>query len=48
MNYAEKLGQQAKACRKAAANASTMLKNTALAEIEKALREQVEIILAAN
>lgn len=48
MNYAEKLGQQAKACQKAAANASTMLKNTALAEIEKALREQVEVILAAN
>ena len=35
MNYAEKLGQQAKACQKAAANASTMLKNAALAEIEK-------------
>lgn len=48
MNYAEKLGQQAKACQKAAATASTMLKNTALAEIEKALREQVNVILEAN
>ncbi|MBQ8781529.1 MAG: glutamate-5-semialdehyde dehydrogenase [Oscillospiraceae bacterium] len=48
MNYAEKLGQQAKACQKAAATASTMLKNAALAEIEKALREQVNVILEAN
>ena len=48
MNYAETLGQKAKACEKAAANASTMLKNQALAEIEAALRASVDTILEAN
>ncbi|MBQ2823515.1 MAG: glutamate-5-semialdehyde dehydrogenase [Oscillospiraceae bacterium] len=48
MNYAETLGQKAKACEKAAANASTMLKNQALAEIEAALRAGVDTILEAN
>ncbi len=48
MNYAETLGSRAKACEKAAANASTMLKNKALAEIEAALRSSIDTILEAN
>ncbi len=48
MNYAETLGSRAKACRKAAATASTAEKNTALAAISAALREGVDIILDAN
>ena len=48
MNYAETLGSRAKACRKAAATASTAEKNAALAAISAALRESVDIILDAN
>ncbi|MCD7730106.1 MAG: glutamate-5-semialdehyde dehydrogenase [Oscillospiraceae bacterium] len=48
MNYAETLGSRAKACEKAAAVASTMVKNNALAEIEAALRANVSEILEAN
>lgn len=48
MNYAETLGSRAKACRKAAATASTAEKNAALAAISAALREGVDIILDAN
>ena len=48
MNYAETLGSRAKACRKAAATASTAEKNSALAAISAALREGVDIILDAN
>ncbi len=48
MNYAETLGIRAKACRKAAATASTAEKNAALAAISAALREGVDIILDAN
>lgn len=48
MNYAETLGSRAKACRKAAATASTTEKNAALAAISAALREGVDIILDAN
>ena len=48
MNYAETLGSCAKACRKAAATASTAEKNAALAAISAALREGVDIILDAN
>lgn len=48
MNYAETLGSRAKACRKAAATASTVEKNAALAAISAALREGVDIILDAN
>lgn len=48
MNYAETLGSRAKACRKAAATASTAEKNDALAAISAALREGVDIILDAN
>ncbi len=48
MNYAETLGSRAKACRKAAATASTAEKNVALAAISAALREGVDIILDAN
>ncbi len=48
MNYAETLGSRAKACRKAAATASTAEKNAALAAISDALREGVDIILDAN
>lgn len=48
MNYAEILGSRAKACRKAAATASTAEKNAALAAISAALREGVDIILDAN
>lgn len=48
MNYAETLGSRAKACRKAAATASTAEKNAALAAISAALREGIDIILDAN
>ena len=48
MNYAETLGSRAKACRKAAATASTAEKTAALAAISAALREGVDIILDAN
>lgn len=48
MNYAETLGSRAKACRKAAATASTAEKNAALAAISAALKEGVDIILDAN
>lgn len=48
MNYAEILGSRAKACRKAAATASTAEKNAALAAISAALKEGVDIILDAN
>ena len=48
MNYAETLGSRAKACRKAAATASTAEKNAALAARSAALREGVDIILDAN
>lgn len=48
MNYAEALGSRAKACRKAAATASTAEKNAALAAISAALRSNVDVILSAN
>ena len=48
MNYAEKLGQQAKAAEKSIAAASTMVKNNALEKIEAALRFNAEKILEAN
>lgn len=48
MNYAEILGSRAKACEKAAASASTEVKNAALANIEAALRSNAAIILEAN
>lgn len=48
MNYAETLGSRAKACRKAAATASTAEKNTALAAISAALRESIDVILDSN
>lgn len=48
MNYAEKLGQQAKAAEKAIATASAMVKNNALEKIEAALRLNAEKILEAN
>lgn len=48
MNYAETLGSRAKACEKAAATASTAVKNGALAEIEAALRANADKILEAN
>lgn len=48
MNYAETLGSRAKACRKAAATASTAEKNAALAAISAALRESIDVILDSN
>lgn len=48
MNYAETLGSRAKACRKAAATASTAEKNAALAAISAALRENINVILDSN
>ena len=48
MNYAETLGSRAKACRKAAATASTAEKNAALAAISTALRESIDVILDSN
>ena len=48
MNYAEKLGQQAKAAEKSIAAASAMEKNNALEKIEAALRFNAEKILEAN
>lgn len=48
MNYAETLGSRAKACRKAAATASTAEKNSALAAISAALRESIDVILDSN
>ena len=48
MNYAEKLGQQAKAAEKSIAAASAMVKNNALEKIEAALRLNAEKILEAN
>lgn len=48
MNYAEKLGQQAKAAEKSIAAASAMVKNNALEKIEAALRFNAEKILEAN
>lgn len=48
MNYAETLGSRAKACRKAAATASTAEKNAALAAISAALREGIDVILDSN
>ena len=48
MNYAEKLGQQAKAAEKSIAAASAMVKNKALEKIEAALRFNAEKILEAN
>ena len=48
MNYAETLGSRAKACRKAAATASTAEKNAALAAISDALRESIDVILDSN
>ena len=48
MNYAEKLGQQAKAAEKSIAAASAMVKNNALGKIEAALRLNAEKILEAN
>lgn len=48
MNYAETLGSRAKACRKAAATASTAEKNAALAAISAALRESSDVILDSN
>ena len=48
MNYAETLGSRAKACRKAAANASTAEKNAALAAISAALRSNIDVILDSN
>lgn len=48
MNYAETLGSRAKACRKAAATASTAEKNAALAAISAALRSNIDVILDSN
>lgn len=48
MNYAEKLGQQAKAAEKSIVAASAMVKNNALEKIEAALRFNAEKILEAN
>lgn len=48
MNYAETLGSRAKACRKAAATASTAEKNNALSAISRALRLNADAILEAN
>lgn len=48
MNYAETLGQRAKAAEKYIANASTMVKNEALGKIAAALRAHTDDILAAN
>ncbi len=48
MNYAEKLGQQAKAAEKSIAAASAMVKNNTLEKIEAALRFNAEKILEAN
>lgn len=48
MNYAEKLGQQAKAAEKSIAASSAMVKNNALEKIEAALRFNAEKILEAN
>ncbi|MGN0587592.1 MAG: glutamate-5-semialdehyde dehydrogenase [Oscillospiraceae bacterium] len=48
MNYAETLGQRAKAAEKYIANASTMVKNEALGKIAAALRANTDDILAAN
>ncbi len=48
MNYAEKLGQQAKAAEKSIAAVSAMVKNNALEKIEAALRFNAEKILEAN
>lgn len=48
MNYAETLGSRAKACRKAAATASTAEKNNALSAISCALRLNADAILEAN
>lgn len=48
MNYAETLGSRAKACRKAAATASTAEKNAALAAISAALRKNIDVILDSN
>lgn len=48
MNYAETLGSRAKACRKAAATASTAEKNAALAAISAALRQNISVILDSN
>lgn len=48
MNYAETLGSRTRACRKAAATASTAEKNNALSAISCALRLNVDAILEAN
>ena len=48
MSYIEKLGKRAKAAEAAAAGASTLQKDSALAEISKALLENKELIIAEN
>ncbi|MBQ3856864.1 MAG: glutamate-5-semialdehyde dehydrogenase [Ruminococcus sp.] len=48
MSYTEDLGKRAKAAELAVSSASTQLKNNALAAISKALRENVQLIIAEN
>lgn len=48
MNYIEKMGMKAKACRSELANASGTLKNDALLEIAHSLRRNMEQIMQAN
>ena len=48
MSYTEELGKRAKAAEAAAAGASTLQKDSALAEISKALLENKELIIAEN
>ena len=48
MNYTEELGKRAKTAEPKIASASTAVKNSALAEISKALRENAELIIAEN
>ncbi|HOO08034.1 MAG TPA: glutamate-5-semialdehyde dehydrogenase [Ruminococcus sp.] len=48
MSYTEDLGKKAKAAELAVSSASTQLKNNALAAISKALRENVQLIIAEN
>ncbi|WP_295081792.1 glutamate-5-semialdehyde dehydrogenase [Ruminococcus sp.] len=48
MSYTEELGKRAKAAEAAAAGASTSQKDSALAEISKALLENKELIIAEN
>ncbi len=48
MSIIETLGMNAKACKKAAATASTQFKNDALKEIAKALINRTDVIMMAN